>query len=1415
MMKLSPGYSSKTGWLAVLGITLGNLSGLRLAANPAGAVVTQGSAVVTSQGSQLTVQTSGNALINWRSFNIGAGETTTFIQPSASSVVWNRINDANPSQILGHLDANGLVVLQNSSGFYVGGQAAISTAGLIMTTSPMPPPDLAGGGAWQFNAPPPSAKIINYGQINSGTGGSMFLIADAVENHGTISAPGGNIGLYAGKEVMVSTQPDGRGLSAKVTLPEGSVDNTGHLIADAGTIALNAKVVNQSGVIQVNSIRERNGMIELLADDQLNLAASSVISANGDSQGASPGGTVTLKSGNQFNDNAGSTISVAGGVQGGNGGVVEISAPSLTAINSQIDGHASAGSQGGRLVIDPTDINLNNTGADSAGTGIVTVGSSAGTLNLNVGSSVDGSLSAFTGFSQIDLQATHNITVASGTTWNLGLSTGISTPGSTLVLEAGNNINLGTGTGNGSILGGPGWSIVLEAGRDFSVANTVVPGSPKTAAAGTVQFGIGSIVLAGASTVQTQDGSISVLAGNGVTVGTGAIRTMGIFNPNGTLNTAGGNIDVDAVSGSVNAGNNPNGFLYSATLNALGLPYSVSTTLGGISTGAGGNININAGGDVKAFMPSGTQVSDAGVGAFGNQPGVVNITAGGTVSGHFVAMDSTQNGQIVASTIVDNGGDTGLLALSMAKAKWEVDALNGSINLLEVRNPNGDFNNKRFGTVNPYLHFFDYDPGSSVTLTAGNSVNLSGFLGQNVPRIGRNDLVPIIYPSILKIHTILGGVFLPGPITLFPSSVGELTINTTGSLSGPQWGTAGFLLSDSAPNDNGGYSWSTTSSFPNDHAGTPVELNDPNPYPVSLDIGGDMSYVTITSPAQAQIIVHGDMINSTFSGQNLHAGDTTKITVTGEIFNSSGYAFTTLADPLSAPVARYPGDQPSRFQDLIDAVVPGSINTLDSQNRLFTAADIGFIYDPTTRLLGYAGIMSSTVRAELEGPLTVIKYGPNGLPLLNPDGTLQTTMVNFAVPAAAIDALYNEGQSPSKFVPVAPQGSSVGYLTLAGPGTFMINAGSMDLGQSAGITTVGPSSNPALAKQANIGASINLDVKGNLSMISSTIATEFGGDLTVTSDTGTITIGERALNSGNAQPYGIYTVQSGDVSVEAAGDINVAGSRIAAYDGGKVSVKSDTGNVDAGSGGLNLVQLPNIRVDPVTGQVFSTTIYIPGSGILATTLTDAPKNLQVGDITVTTPQGSIIASSGGISQIAQNGNTSLLPTVTLTAGTQDQNNHVIYAGDINAGNSGVIGINTVLKAAGNITGLVVARGNSTVNATANVSGTFLAGGSATFNVSSTSTISGTVIAGGGINSGTGSFNATAFSANVNAGGAQSALATTTATSSTATSAAGTATSQASQNTGTDLAQNDEDLKKRKLPVVKKTVGRVTVILSEK
>ena len=577
-------------------------------ANPSGGTVSQGSAQITGMGSpSVTInQTSVNAFINWNSFNIGAGETTTFNQPSSSSVTWNYINDPNnpsASSLNGNLNANGYVVLQNPSGFAVGGLAAISTHGLVMTTASTPNLDLCAGGAWAFDAPPPAAKIVNCGQINIAGGGSAYLIASDIENNGAITAPNGKIGLYAGQQVLVSMSPDGRSLSAQVTLPEGSVDNQGNLIANAGSIAAQAQVVNQNGLVQANSVRNVNGTIELVAGSAANLGASSVISAQGDGRAASDGGVVTIKSGNSFSDQSGSAINISGGRQGGNGGSVEISAPSMAALNTKIIGRAQPGWTGGKVLLDPDYIVLDGFGSDSVNvngsSGSVLAGDSpGGTLYLDVGTSDYGySDSAFIGLSQITLQAKFDISLDYGTAWNLSASTGQSS--GQLNLQAGGNIIFRDGS---KISGANNWSVSLQAGYDF-VHNAV-------------QSGVGSIYIGdydglnpldNSGSIQTAAGGISLTAGQDIMVGSGGVTTIN-----------GGSIYVTAINGSVNTGTSTAGYDYLTSAPY----YAPSANLGGISTAAGGNVTINAGADVISFPAATPAAGDPGTGAFGPEWGM-------------------------------------------------------------------------------------------------------------------------------------------------------------------------------------------------------------------------------------------------------------------------------------------------------------------------------------------------------------------------------------------------------------------------------------------------------------------------------------------------------------------------------------------------------------------------------------------------------------------------------------------------------------------------------------------------------------------------------------------------------------------------------------------------------------------------
>lgn len=1200
-------------------------------ANPSGLTVGRGTATAVSSGSTLTVTAGNNSWLNWQSFNIAGGETTIFQQPSASSVVWNSIGGNRASQIDGSLQANGEVVLVNSAGFYFGPNAFVKAAGLVVSTAPGAPLDSAPGMAWQFTGPPPLATIVNYGRLSADSGGFVYLIGANINNQGSLSAPAGNLGLCAAQTVLLSERPDGRGLSAQVTLPTGSVNNQGQLVADAGTILASAQVVNQNGIVQADSVQSVGGIIELDASSSLTVGATSLITANGDnSAGGSGGGQIMLQTEQTYSDTPGSRIQFLGGANGGDGGRVLLYSASA-AVNSTLAGAAQSGFNAGAEYFYPR----------------------AASLTLN-----SSALAPFAGFSSILFQTAGNLTVAANTTWSLA-----GDAGGRLQLEAGGNLTVGNGS---SLTAGDGWAVTLAAGRNFSAAGQVTPG-------------IGSIAFSGTAGLQGGNGDLTLLAGSSISVGSGYIRTIN-----------GGNISATAVAGSLNSGSSPNGYDFLPT------GYAVDANLGGISTAAGGNVNLFAGLDLTSYLPvAGGVQGDAGAGCFGPEPGNLTLTAGRNVSGHYVVADGL--GSITAG---DNAGtSTKPLALSLVDGGWNVAAGN-DILLQEVRNPNGVFND--LGTASsPTRHYFDYAPDDFVTLTAGNGVAL---LGTALPRYSDSfdaDL-PCIYPPTLEITAGAGGVTLGNNVILFPSAQGWLGITTTdgGPLASSETGAdlAQLILSDSGKDQ-----YLAAGDFGlGDHAAIPVHLNDDRA--VELNIAGDLENIYLVLAEPAAVNVGGDMINCRFDGQNLHPGDVTAFNVAGAIANRSEFTSVTLT---SAP----------NFDALASADPPLTGDVANLANL--------FYYDPATRTLTFQGRMT-TDQLEALLNLTVPVYNAYGQPVRDANGNPVTEPAQF-ISTPVLQSLFAASQN----IPSNPDSG----FRLGGGGSFDVTAASLDLGATAGLVSEGPADNAALANYFTRGADINVSLAGELDMFSTTISCLNGGNISVLAG-GNVNLGSTYFAANDGAARGIFSTGGGNVSVIAGGDINIDGSRVAAYDGGNVWVESLQGNVNVGAGGQGAAAVEEIYVDPATRLIAAYTVTIPGSGILATTFPDSldpafptsPNN--VGDILVATPQGNITSTSAGIVQIPLNGTSSQAGNVSLLAGYDPLLNLVSAARNIDVTGGGVIGANVLLKATGSVAGSIVARNNLNIAALQNVS---VAAYGLDVTVTAGESVSGTLIGLDGIN----------------------------------------------------------------------------------
>ncbi|WP_338847228.1 filamentous hemagglutinin N-terminal domain-containing protein [Massilia sp. W12] len=301
--------------LRLLTCALGACYGLAMA-NPQQPQVVHGQVNIDQQGKMMQITNSPNAIIDWQSFSIAAGETTRFIQQSANSTVLNRVRGVDPSQIFGALQSNGRVFLLNPNGILFGPSAKVDVHSLVASSLPMANEDFLRG-KWQFgDGKAYDGKVINAGQINSEAGGQVMLIAPQVENSGIITSPQGEVMLAAGHSVQLvdANNPD---MHVVVSASEQQALNLGEIVANAGKIGIYGALVKQQGRVSADSAQlDASGKVVFKSSSKTVLGENSVTSVRGvgnggtlmalgpqihmqdaaliDASGATGGGTVML-----------------------------------------------------------------------------------------------------------------------------------------------------------------------------------------------------------------------------------------------------------------------------------------------------------------------------------------------------------------------------------------------------------------------------------------------------------------------------------------------------------------------------------------------------------------------------------------------------------------------------------------------------------------------------------------------------------------------------------------------------------------------------------------------------------------------------------------------------------------------------------------------------------------------------------------------------------------------------------------------------------------------------------------------------------------------------------------------------------------------------------------------------------------
>ena len=236
------------------------------------------------------------AVINWSSFNIGAGASVNFSQKNGSGVAqpsWaalNRISDQNPSQILGSLTADGKVFLINQNGIVFGAGSQVNVHALTASALNISDQDfLAGYARFQGATQGSDVTVANYGSITTDNGGFVALVAPQVVNGGSIASPLGKISLigvgeapgqsYAA-EFVQDALPTDYDVVYNASASAGSALNTGsgRLISDSGRVDMFGATVTQNGVIRADSTVQLSGVVNLLGTGQVTTGAGSLTS---------------------------------------------------------------------------------------------------------------------------------------------------------------------------------------------------------------------------------------------------------------------------------------------------------------------------------------------------------------------------------------------------------------------------------------------------------------------------------------------------------------------------------------------------------------------------------------------------------------------------------------------------------------------------------------------------------------------------------------------------------------------------------------------------------------------------------------------------------------------------------------------------------------------------------------------------------------------------------------------------------------------------------------------------------------------------------------------------------------------------------------------------------------------------------
>src|SRR5271154_5892967 len=622
-------------------------------ANPTGPTA-QGATATGAGTSNPTVQRSGSrAIIDWNTFNIANGDTTTFLFNSNSGIALNRVNTGSATingNLLGCVagpctgsNFGGNIWIYARDGVFIGNGAVVNTGGFLATTAPMSTSDSDFLGSTEspanqfaFGAANAGSSVQVQGNASiTGHGGTLAFIAPTVSTDAgtTITAPNGSGSVLFGAATSYTVKFAEDASTGDMDLVNFDVP-AGSAGGSTSTTPITIKGATKAGSIYVAAVTQSS-----VANAMISIAGTQTAT-----QATSVGGDIVLSAGGGIENGQ------AAAPSGGAGGTVGATVAGSVQADTQVSLNATGSIDASAAAITGSTTNASTTlsGSSSGGADI----SNSGNLINNV--------SGFSNASSGDVKITSGTALSvSGTLGNTGGNLAL-TDSDGIAFNGGSASTSGNQTYSGPVALGADTTLTSTGGGAIDFGSTV-GGAFNLAVSGNAEFDSsvgGTTALAGLSVSGTTEfgnpfvNSINVqTAGNqtytgAVTLASGASNAYTLASTGGLIDfksTVDGNYageETLAITGNAEFDGNVGGGQALGSLSvsgttAFGVPFgssaSVTTLNNGLASGNQtytGAVTLNS--DTSLASTGGTVQFNGTVDSVGTYgPGFAGLTVTG------------------------------------------------------------------------------------------------------------------------------------------------------------------------------------------------------------------------------------------------------------------------------------------------------------------------------------------------------------------------------------------------------------------------------------------------------------------------------------------------------------------------------------------------------------------------------------------------------------------------------------------------------------------------------------------------------------------------------------------------------------------------------------------------------------------